>query len=732
MLARIYQLMAFDKLLLIFTLVTFVRPRVFSLSKLSLQGSDTIINDQRTGAQIQIDTNDGVLPWGNSSTDSKLQIFPSGYTSASNFAIYSLKGYPQETCTGPINYYNSSFFELESAAALAYYSQNIYPSGLHIYNCHAKYLKTLTDAQPTGTTQTFYTGCNLNYDSTAILSGIASEDCYGSSGSFTDTCKTQCVNGSTKQTYGSSLRLGQFTRSSGGYSQSEFQEIIARFGPVMAYSERNQRWQIYYGWHSDFSPSLLTFQYMYRVGKANLQLASEFLSPWPLVNQLKFFVQPPADCTSSSVPKFGCKCTSSYQPYGCICPTTPEGLLYISKLRCPCITNDQRGSCKTCTGATSDASDCICPTTPQGLLNVPIDRCYCISGDLRQDCQAEKCRSSQKPPQGCICSGYYAPTGCTCPILGTDMEEGLSTSTCPCIKNDVRSQCQPTACTSSSVPQQGCICSQIASPSACTCPDNPQDLIGVPTARCPCKDENVDPRGLCQTCTGATGQPSDCNCPTTPSGLHNVPKSQCPCITNDQRGSCQLCSYSNDDPECICPTTPDGLQNVPKNKCPCISGDLRSDCQPEKCTSSVKPPQGCICSGYNTPSGCTCPTAGTDMDQRLSTSTCPCIKDDVRSLCKPTDCTTEEYDFPPPQGCFCSQMGSPTGCMCYGLYHPIGCICTTESGALVDTPKEQCECLIDDYRQDCQDVDKDASGSIVVLLSVVATVLVLPVFALFC
>ncbi|KAA6401597.1 MAG: hypothetical protein EZS28_002881 [Streblomastix strix] len=215
------------------------------------------------------------------------------------------------------------------------------------------------------------------------------------------------------------------------------------------------------------------------IGKGNLQLSSESISPWPLVNQLKFFVQPPADCTSYSVPKFGCKCTSNYNPYSCICPTTPEELLNIPKIKYPCIANDQRGSCKTCTGATSDASDCICPTTPSGLQNVPIDRCYCISGDLRSDCQPEKCTSSIKPPQGCICSRYNTPSGCTCPILGTDMDQGISTSICPCIKNDVRYECQPTSYTSSTVPQQGCICSQTASSSGCKCPQTAEELVGI-------------------------------------------------------------------------------------------------------------------------------------------------------------------------------------------------------------------------------------------------------------
>ncbi|KAA6387383.1 MAG: hypothetical protein EZS28_017090 [Streblomastix strix] len=729
-------------------LAPIVRSTVYNFNNYQLSGT-TVIFDQRTGAQHQVDTDDGVLPWGNSSTDSKLQIFPSGYTSLSSLAIYgAISNYPASTCAAPFSYYNSSFFELDAATVLAYYSQNIAPSDLQLYNCLPKTLRILTDAQPGGTTSSISQGCSAGIPFYQRLVGIKSKTCYGTDGQYTDSCKTSCST-----VYGQKLRMTGYSYTN-GLTETQLQKLMARFGPVLTYNDNAKRYQVYYGWNSDIGQ--LTFQYTYRVGAGSLTTASHSgPGSLPKLTQVIFYTEPPADCTSNySVPQFGCKCTSTYNPTGCICPKTPEELLNIPKTECSCITNDQRGSCKTCTGATGDASDCICPTTPSGLLNipkskcpciandqrgscktctgaageasdcicpttpdglqnVPKSKCPCISGDLRSDCQPEKCTSSTKPPQGCICSGSYTPTGCICPTAGTDTQ-GLSTNTCPCIKNDVRSQCQPTACTSSSVPQQGCICSQTASPSGCTCPDNPQDLIGVPIARCPCKDENVDPRGLCQTCTGAAGQASDC----------------------------------------ICPTTPDGLQNVPKSKCPCISGDLRSDCQPEKCTSSTKPPQGCICSGSYTPTGCICPQTATELIG-VDKYYCPCISGDKRQNCQPTQCTSEEQDFPPPQGCFCSSRGSPTGCTCP----------TDPELMWQNTTLDQCDCILGDYRDVCNCVyptmetpkefcpcfDKkkkyyqwkedprtqpggvcEIAMSLRALMSVVATVLILPVFALLC
>jgi hypothetical protein len=44
----------------------------------------------------------------------------------------------------------------------------------------------------------------------------------------------------------------------------------------------------------------------------------------------------------------------------------------------------------------------------------------------------------------------------------------------------------------------------------------------------------------------------------------------------------------------------------------------------------------------------------------------------------------------------------------------------------------QCACIVGDKRDACKEAGKDASESTRVLLSVVVTVLILPVFALFC
>ncbi|KAA6385329.1 MAG: hypothetical protein EZS28_019142, partial [Streblomastix strix] len=157
--------MTFNKLLIIFALVAFVRPEIMKFGKCSLEGSDTIVWDKRGIEQgyFSIDTDDGVHPWTNSSSSSKLNVLPSSITSESSFATYHIYNYTQLTCKNAFDYYNDSFFDLEAAVILAYYSQNIVPSGLQFLNCYPKYLKTLTDAQPTGTTQTVITGCSNTY-----------------------------------------------------------------------------------------------------------------------------------------------------------------------------------------------------------------------------------------------------------------------------------------------------------------------------------------------------------------------------------------------------------------------------------------------------------------------------------------------------------------------------------------------------------------------------------------
>ncbi|KAA6371249.1 MAG: hypothetical protein EZS28_033224 [Streblomastix strix] len=350
--------------------------------------------------------------------------------------------------------------------------------------------------------------------------GISTKQCYGGT-SYVAACSS-----SSCTAYGKTLRMNIITDT---ISESRLRSLLARFGPVNAFMSDLNQFYLFYGWYRNPSDQLTTYRYLQRGGSgSSLSLSTLYQSPFPKIGQAIFFTEPPTDCTSSSIPQFGCKCTSTNNPTGCFCPTTPEELLNIQKSQCSCIADDQRPSCQTCTGAASDATDCTCPTTYAGVTGNLPSRCPCVQGDQRPSCSVQKCTSSQKPPQGCICSGSYQPTGCTCPQVGVDTQ-GLSTSTCPCIMNDVRSQCEPTKCTSLDLPPQSCLCTGDFNPDGCFCPDDVRDMQYFSLLECGCI-----PGDLREECKGDEPY-NECKNITVSTSV-----TLCPCLkTGDPRSACK-------------------------------------------------------------------------------------------------------------------------------------------------------------------------------------------------
>ncbi|KAA6353946.1 MAG: hypothetical protein EZS28_050527, partial [Streblomastix strix] len=342
--------------------------------------------------------------------------------------------------------------------------------------------------------------------------------------------------------YGSKLKTHHAEKES-GFTETQLRKMIVRFGTVWASNLQENLFKIYYGWETNADTSLVSYLSLYREGTNNLQMLSEVYSTWPMIYAVRVYVEPPASCTSTETYRFGCQCTQSYSPEKCICPNSAQGLRYIPKSRCGCIANDLRGEC------------------------APV-----------------ACTSDSIPAQGCICSQTFHPNGCWCSEYAEDLV-GIDRGQCKCILGDQRELCPFTSCTSGTLPTQGCICASQYHPDDCTCPEETEQLVGVPIGQCTCRDN--DPRSECNP-------KPDCAHPTTVTST-----SDCPCLAEDDpRVGCEQ------KPDCAHPTT-----GISKDVCPCLAED--------------DPRVGC-----ETKPNCARPTSTT------LTSDCPCLASgDPRSAC---------------------------------------------------------------------------------------------------
>ncbi|KAA6382251.1 MAG: putative U4/U6 small nuclear ribonucleoprotein Prp3, partial [Streblomastix strix] len=335
---------------------------------------------------IEIDTDDGVEPWGGNSSSPSLSVFPSGYEQSSDFAVNQTIDYSQLSCTSIEFYYGFGYYDLEAAAILAYYKQNIAPSDYQFIDCFPRNKKTITDEEPEGQTSGLNTGCHAYYNLFGRLNGISSSECYGTrdsyenEGTYEEVCRKNCT-----EIYGQSLRIGEIEDYS-GISEERLKKLIARFGPIWAYSANRY---IYYGWYTDSDTTKFLVMYREEIsGQYELKLGTVSYNEGTNIDLVDFFAYPLTECTTSSIPQFSCICSKQYFSGECICPTTPEGLINIATNKCSCIAEDLRLPCKTCKGSSTDDIDCICPTTPEELKNIQKTQCDCVPNDLRDGCKA--------------------------------------------------------------------------------------------------------------------------------------------------------------------------------------------------------------------------------------------------------------------------------------------------------------------------------------------------------
>ncbi|KAA6379059.1 MAG: hypothetical protein EZS28_025413, partial [Streblomastix strix] len=311
-----------------------------------------------------------------------------------------------------------------------------------------------------------------------------------------------------------------------GISQELLRKLIARFGPVLAYNNYYERYQIYYGWNFD---SVSTYYHtLYRLD-TDLIVATEVIKPWPLIANVSFFAQTLTDCTNKDDPQFRCYCTSTNYPVGCICPIKTEG-----------------------------------------LMGIPIDRCSCQIGNVREECYEFKCTNDILPAFGCTCTQRFHPRRCKCPAKAEDLV-GIPKLQCKCIgNNDPREQCK---CFTLD-PQGRCKCTGVNDSSNCLCPKDPEELLTFSKDKCKCVSGDL--RSSCSVCKGEANDDKDCICPTTAEELIQISSSKCQCIKRDTRNECQPTQCTNNAVPELGSTF---LEGVPVNQCGCVSDDYREGCR---------------------------------------------------------------------------------------------------------------------------------------------------------
>ncbi|KAA6354135.1 MAG: hypothetical protein EZS28_050338, partial [Streblomastix strix] len=172
-------------------------------------------------------------------------------------------------------------------------------------------------------------------------------------------------------------------------------------------------------------------------------------------------------------------------------------------------------------------------------------------GDPRNECSESKscndtsANMSNIPISLCPCNGDNDPRrGITCEVTRSEKAEVYNLETCRstkiCIDNNMPIGCTPLCAVDSNqiVELESCFCNQESQPINCRCPVDSSQLIGIPTNRCQCIEEQ-DPRGQCYTCS-STFHPDSCICPSEPANLEGISSIQCRCLqSDDQRKECQ-------------------------------------------------------------------------------------------------------------------------------------------------------------------------------------------------
>ncbi|KAA6353694.1 MAG: hypothetical protein EZS28_050779, partial [Streblomastix strix] len=173
----------------------------------------------------------------------------------------------------------------------------------------------------------------------------------------------------------------------------------------------------------------------------------------------------------------------------------------------------------------------------------------------------------------------------------------------------------PCKCVNISEPV-GCTCTGSNHPTDCTCPEDPAELLDIPTNNCPCLNA-MDPRAgdECPAfCTSKAQLTPECNCEVQSSSYQQLQceqdklclfdlisqdKSDCECLpTGDPRAGNECpaycIAYETPTPNCVCDSNPNSqysLQTCQSAKCPLIVSDnatIPQDCieQTKKCSNA--------------------------------------------------------------------------------------------------------------------------------------------------
>ncbi|KAA6397124.1 MAG: hypothetical protein EZS28_007353, partial [Streblomastix strix] len=376
------------------------------------------------------------------------------------------------------------------------------------------------------------------------------------------------------------------------------------------------------------------------------------------------------NCTTGSNPTINnpCMCTTTDHPSDCTCSTTGDELDGIPNGQCACLPSGgprANGICPAYCAQGSLTLDCQCDTKSESyppeiclqdklckydLVHQSEDDCQCVANDPRagQACPVtEDCISGTLNPQdrGCFCTDSYQPNDCTCSstvhppdsyCLCDEHEDALyDLTTCrsskTCTALDIYNNPYPPGCTpycaddSSSEPPTNCValdCQQYSTSSACKC-NSYFHPVG-----CQCSSDYSDQQCTCGVIQQADMSLEQCKKNKMCVGDNNPEFCTPLCTSADSGpvdiGSC-FCTDAFNPAGCICSKDPEMLLTVSQATCICVENDWRSECGgPPLCLPNNYQPNNCICTSFESPNECTCPSDGQDQTG-ITTAFCSCL-----------------------------------------------------------------------------------------------------------
>ncbi|KAA6376289.1 MAG: hypothetical protein EZS28_028185 [Streblomastix strix] len=247
-----------------------------------------------------------------------------------NIGAFTAFGQPG---TNLYEFYNTRIYEFQAAVLAAYYGLNVKPSSLHYLECGVEYFMY------EGVDSSNSSVGNIKWHYPIFALGVNDQNCYGTTASTDSQCREKCTNNIDlleAGTYGKDL-LTYDSPTDVIDTEQKLKRRLANFGSILESCNKDQNFNICYGWVKDGEGT--KFLKVFRYQNGTMVLFNESFSPFgiyyfayidPFPAKATAYTPTPADiplCATDTLPTpDGCICTKDNHPTGCLFPVVTIGI----------------------------------------------------------------------------------------------------------------------------------------------------------------------------------------------------------------------------------------------------------------------------------------------------------------------------------------------------------------------------------------------------------------------